>query len=240
MNNINAVIHKAFGGSGVSAVDLCDTSKLEQLLLDEQGRLRPVPADDLKQFSHQELQVFAHKHAVYSIPTFELLEFLKRLIPNMDKCIEIGAGNGVYGRALGVPMYDNYMQHPKNRRKFGEAALMYALAGQPVVEYGEDVQEMDGMDAVVKHKPETILMSWVTHKYKRSEHFRGGNMFGIDMLKMARRNGVKRIILIGNENVHQKSPLMDLPLQSYEMPEVLFSRASAPELDRIYVWNLEN
>ncbi|HHP0467271.1 TPA: hypothetical protein ACRZZI_004932 [Vibrio harveyi] len=226
--------------SGFSVLDNKDISNVEQTLFDDKGRLKPVPADVLQQIDNNELRVFCHAHGIYSVPSVELISFLDKLIPDKSKALEIGAGNGVYGRALGVKMTDNFMQDIKNARKFKGVFEAYAVAQQPVVQYGDDVIEIDGKEAVVRFKPETILMSWVTHKWNQRESHRGGNMYGVDFESIIKRKFVKRVILIGNKHVHAKSPLMDYPHEEKHLPEILFSRSTHQYLDRVFIWNFNN
>ncbi|CDT53668.1 conserved hypothetical protein [Vibrio coralliirubri] len=212
-----------------------DVSDVEALLLDEEGQLKVLPMDVLAEIPRSKLRIFCHKHAFYSIPSLELINFISSFLPeDKSRAMEIGAGNGVYGRSLGIRMVDNYQQHPKNNHKYATAAL-YGLAHQPTVNYGKDVVEIDANKAFKNFKPKVVVASWVTHKYMESSHERGGNMFGVDYKKMIRA-GVKTFVLVGNLSVHQNSPLMDLDPQIFTSPAI-FSRASRPELDRVFVWN---
>lgn len=233
---INLLLSQLAQG-GVSLLEKEDISDVEKILLDANGNLQPVPAATLAAIGKDKLRVFCHAHGVYSLPSTELIDAIQSLIPNKESALEIGAGNGVYGRALGITMTDNYMQAVKNARKFRGIVESYAAAGQPLVQYGEDVLELDGNEAVRKYKPETVFMSWVTHKWKQSQHHLGGNMYGVDMDALLRRKHIKRIILVGNKNIHAKSPLMSYPHRDINMPNILFSRATHDYLDRLFVWD---
>lgn len=234
MNNLL----QQMAAQGVSVLNQQDVTELESILLDDNGNLKPAPAASLINVDKNELRVFCHKHGIYSVPSIELISVLDDLILDKDKAIEIGAGNGVYGRALGIKMFDNYMQSIKNAKKFRGVIESYAITGQPLVQYGDDVIEMDGNEAIRLNKPETLVMAWVTHKYKPSDPTRGGNMFGVDMEALMRRKHLKRIILIGNKHVHANSPLMNYPHREKALPEILFSRATHDYLDRVFIWEL--
>lgn len=210
---------------------------LEGVLLDTHGHLKPVEAACLNEFSHLEIVNFCHKHGVYTIPTFELLEFIKTKFINPDKTIEIGSGNGVYARNLGIRGTDNFMQHIKNERKFPGVSAYYSAFGQPAVFYGDDVEEIDGQEAVRKYKAETVFCSWVTHKYRVNRHELGGNMYGVDFEWILKRAHTKRVILVGNKKVHQNNPIMKLEHEEIELPEFIFSRAFEPGNDRVFIWN---
>lgn len=226
--------------NGISVLVEEDISDVERLLLDDDGKLIPVHASELSEVSQNKLRIFCLTHGIYSVPTFELIDEIRSLVPNLEKSIQIGAGNGVYGRALGIKMTDNFMQSPKNSKKFKGVIESYLLAGQPLVKYGSDVLEIDGNEAVKRFKPETVFMSWVTHKWKPENHHLGGNMFGVDMEALLNRKHIKRIILVGNKQVHESSPLMNHPHEEIELPNFIFSRATDKTLDRLYVWNLNH
>ena len=93
---------------------------LEHHLFDQEGQLQAVSSETLSSFTHNEIRTFCHKHGFYSLPSIELIQIIQHLIDTtpLDKVLEIGAGNGVYGRELGIRSTDNYMQHPKNKAKF--------------------------------------------------------------------------------------------------------------------------
>ncbi len=219
-----------------STITACSTSMAKAIFLND-GKLVPPPAAEVAQVSRNELQFFCLTHGIYSLPTAELIEFVSDLIPNKDKAIEIGSGNGTYARNLGIIGTDNFMQHPKNRGKFNNVLSAYEKMGQVPVQYGDDVIELDARDAVRKYKPETVVCAWVTHKFDRSKPEIEGNMFGVDFKWIAARNHVKRIILIGNDFTHSQAPLMKVPHDTHNV-EFQYSRSQFPELDRVYVWDV--
>lgn len=220
-----------------STLSICDTTEAEQLLMKD-GKMIPVPAADIREIGDEQLRFFCLNNAIYSVPTTEVIEFIETLIPNKEKAIEIGAGNGVYGRSLGIKSTDNYMQHPKNRAKFRNCIAAYEKTGQPLVQYGDDVEELDGMDAVRQYKPETIVCAWVTHKWNPTKPHLDGNMFGVNFDWILDRKSVKRLILIGNHNTHQNNPIMQREHQEYRLDGNIVSRSLRPELDCVFVWDV--
>lgn len=179
---------------GVSVLENQDVTKLENLLIKD-GKIIPVHSKKIRgEFSPEMIMVFCHKHAIYQIPTIELIEFLEALIPDKQKTIEIGAGNGCIGRALGIKMVDNKMQ------TWPEIKERYRQMSQPTINYGEDVETLDANSAVVKYQPKTVIASWVTQKFYPGL-VGGSNPHGIDEMKMF-NDGVTRYVHIGNENVH--------------------------------------
>ncbi|MET2951257.1 hypothetical protein ABXV18_24555 [Vibrio owensii] len=222
-------------GKGSLILEEQDISEIEAKLLDSKERLVPVKSEIIHQFPRTAIRLFCHQYGFYSLPTLELLHFLSTHIEDRTKTLEIGAGNGVYGRHLGIRMIDNFQQHPKNDKKYGGSASMYALTGQPTVRYGTDVEEIDANAAIAKYKPEVVVASWVTHKFDNRFPERGGNMFGVDFERIANSGYVKKLILVGNKVVHEHSPLMELPHQEFYSSHIC-SRATYPAEDRVFIW----
>lgn len=208
-----------------------DLSDLESLVMKD-GRFFPIPFSVADQFPQEKISAFCHKHALYQFPTIELMQFLKHEIGS-SKCIEIGSGNGCVGRSLQIKMTDNKMQERKDVRK------IYAASGQPVITYGNDVEELDAVDAIKKYKPETVLACWVTHKWK--DGMMTGNMYGIEEEKMF-DHGVKKYIHVGNEATHFEKPILNNPalklsVKRYSFPW-LISRSMKRDQNVIYVFSV--
>ena len=211
-------------------------SYLDGIFLDEQERLKPVEAHEVDSLPRSKLVQYCNQKGFYSIPTTELIEFLESEIECKDKALEIGAGNGVYGRTLGIKMVDNYMQHPKNKNKFNMAYYAMKEVGITTVPYGDDVEEKDAKDAISLYKPNVILAAWFTQKYNPRKPHMKGNMYGVSYQWMFNRKHVDKIILIGNKNVHSNVDIMHLPHRELELPGDLFSRAMNRGNDRVFIW----
>lgn len=201
-----------------------DVSHLDDLLLDGLGLVRVTPARVYHQLDPLELRIWAHKHAVYQFPTLELIDWLRDQIGG-EKAIEIGAGHGAIARALGILATDSYQQADPLMQ------ALYGAMGQPVIQYPADVKKADAGEAVRLNSPHTVIGAWVTQKYKAGDV--NGNIWGVDEEWLLKR--VKRYILIGNAKIHGDKRIMRHPHLEFEFPW-LVSRASAPELNRIYVW----
>lgn len=211
---------------GASVLPDRDISKLEEMAFDDNGEFNILPACDWWQFTTEQRSLFGHKHAMYCIPTIELIEDLKRRIGNRE-ALEIGAGSGVVGRALGIRMTDNHQQAmPKYKE-------LYHMSGQPVIKYGKDVLKIEALEAVKRFRPDVVIGCWVTHLWREAEGWRGGNEIGVDETKLIRR--VDEYIVVGNHKVHKNKPIMD-DVDNIDTPDWLVSRASAPEFNVIYTW----
>jgi hypothetical protein len=204
-----------------------DTSELDAALLDERGYLKIVPSSIYLQFDPVYTRLWCHKHGFYCLPTTELIEWLRQnIVPH--KTIEIGAGNGAVGRALGIPITDScFMEKP-------EVAEHYKLMGQPVTTYAPDIIKADALAAISGFKPSVVIACWVTHKYLPTEAWREGNKWGIEERIIL--NKVKKYILVGNTTVHDKKPIMDIEHEELYFPWLL-SRLQNQENNRIYIWH---
>ncbi len=210
---------------------------LKEMLLDEYGRLQAIPATELRSIPHLDLVYFCNVYGFYSIPSTEFMQLLGNCITHHDKAVEIGAGNGIYGRNLGLKMTDNYQQAIKNRRKFNNCISVYEKAGLGLVPYGDDVVEMDAQEAVRIHKPKTVLGAWVTQKYNSWIPHKEGNQYGVPYKWIYERSHVKQIILVGNTAVHHNVDILDKPHEEIKCKDILFSRAFEQGNDRLYIWN---
>lgn len=194
---------------------------------------RPADADQIRPYEgSMSLKLWATVRGIYGIPTTQMIDWLREKIGDR-KAIEIGAGNGVYGRNLGIPMYDNFMQDRP------EIALIYALQKQPTVPYGADVQQMDALDAVKRHRPEVVLGVWVTQKFEEGDDH--GAMDGIDERAILAVPSTQTYIVVGNLNVHgNKKIRTNVPkgwtLTEYDLPFNM-SRANDPKKNRVFVWD---
>lgn len=201
-----------------------DVRHLDHLLVNDCLQIKY--ANFYQDISPIHLAVWCHHHGIYGLPTIELIEWLRSEIQSL-KAIEIGAGTGAIGRELKIPITDAcLMKHP-------EIAALYLIQGQPITKYPNDIVELDAVSAVDLYQPEVVIGCWVTHLYKEADHWRGGNMFGIDEEYILSK--VKKYIIIGNEDVHSKKSILDKPHKEYRFPW-LFSRSLNTTGNLIYVW----
>ena len=164
-----------------------------------------------------------HFKAQYFLPTLEAMDAIKGLLKDipLDDCLEIGAGNGWLGHALGIKMIDNYRQ-----TRF-DIMLGYLAAGQPIVNYGHDVENLDAISAVEKYAPHTVIGSWISQQSDILPD-------GVDDVLMLSK--VKRYILIGSDNVHGANRIMKIKHQKIKLPSLL-SRTRRQEENSIWIWN---
>jgi len=188
---------------------------LRPLVLGLDGRMQVLPASFWASTTTHERAAFGNRTGIYGFPTVELVERLRELIKGRS-AIEIGAGNGVLAEALGIPGTDSFQQlMPLYRR-------IYERGNFTIVPYGPKVVEMHASRAVRHFKPDVVIGCWVTHKYDRKQHARGGNEVGIDEPDILRH--CSTYVFVGNEKVHRDTPLWDRE-HVIEYPPYVFSRA---------------
>lgn len=133
-------------------------TRLDMQLRDPDGRIRVLPAADLRDTPQKVLRYWCHIHGVYGLPTVELVEYIRHIIGDRA-AIEIGSGNGALGRALCIPRTDSRIQDNP------EVAGFYRLTGQPRVEYGADIERYEALEAVEAYKPQVVVGSWITQRH---------------------------------------------------------------------------
>lgn len=194
--------------------------------LDDQGRVRVLPAAFWAATRPQERALFGHLHGVYNFPTVELVDYLRTLIAGRS-AIEIGAGNGVLAEALGITATDSRQQEKPRWRK------VYAAEGQPTVRYGSNVVEVDAARAVRRYRPEVVIACWVTHKYDPARPWAGGNEAGVveeDIIA-----GCAEYIFVGNQKVHKDKSIWSLP-HEIEFPSFVYSRSMTGTPNFVATW----
>ena len=209
-----------------------DTSHLDKVLKPN-GFLEPVAAAVLREIPQMHLMLWCHVNAIYGLPTIELIDHLKTLF--IGTTIEIGAGDGAFGRALGIKSTDSYVQASPEMKAF------YRGIGQPPVNYGDNVLQFDALDAVQHFKPTTVFASWVT-QYVSDEDASttAGCYAGVKELEIAKH--IKRYVLFGNHAIHGDKKLFKSPhLKKVEVQQspLWFSRSSRPEQNALWIMDFE-
>ena len=190
-------------------LDQKDISDIEALLLDEHGRLKLLSKSVYDSIDFLDRRLFCHFHALYFLPTVELINQLQPLITGY-RPIEIGAGAGNLGRFLNIPMTDAMIQRKP------EIAAYYKMIGQPTINYPQEVDHLEAMDAVRRYHPWTVVASWVTQLYK-----------------------TKADILIGHEKIHGTKRILKTHRFTTIDPQWVVSRGEASG-NRIWIFEDEN
>jgi hypothetical protein len=192
-----------------------------QLLIN--GKLNLLSCLDYDKFNAEDLRLFCHFYGRYLLPTLELVEYVKDLIGN-KVAIEIGAGCGDFGYHLGIKMTDSYVQTRPD-------VINYMLAiNQPVTKYGNDVEQIDALDAIEKYKPNIVIGAWVTNWIDPNLPPTSGSIYGIkenEILKL-----VDTYIMIGSVAVHKDKPILKLSHETIDAPFVRSRRTD----NKIWIW----
>lgn len=199
---------------------------LSSVVLESPGRPRVMSSDFYHGTSQTERSMLCVRAGIYSLPTKELVDFVRKEIGDR-RAIEIGAGHGGFAAALGIPATDSRMQeHPSIAEHYR------ALQQQPVI-YGENVERLDAAAALSAHKPQVVVACWVTHLYREDRPQAEGNAFGVN--EEAILDNCESYIFIGNEKVHRGKSIWSRPHRIF-YPDWLFSRAMNGSRDFIAVW----
>lgn len=201
---------------------------LDAGLLDN-GRMRVLPAAELRRVPHMALQQWAQARGRYQFPTVELIEWLRARIAGR-KCVEIGAGYGDIGRNVGgVTLTDSYFQTSAEMR------LIYGGISAHAINPPPDVMRREGASAARRYSPAVCLACWVTQRYEEgdTEAGVGSCVGGVDFHKVLPQVG--ELIFVGNAHTHRGMRLLALDHEEHA-PDWLVSRAHDQSLNRIWVW----
>lgn len=199
---------------------------LSPLMLSPEGRLKVMPSAALESTTPQERALFGHSHGIYGFVTQELVDHLRGIIAGRP-AIEVGAGHGALGAALGIPATDSRMQERP------EIAAYYEMLRQPTVPYGPHVEALDYRQAIEKYQPMVVIGSWVTHLYDSKRHAAGGSVHGLDEDWIL--ENCEEYILIGNDTVHEGKAIWTRRHIKERHP-FLFSRSMRPGEDFLARW----
>lgn len=209
----------------IEVLDKVDIGPLRKEVV--QGRfIKVLPASYWMSLNWNAVRQLMHETGTYVLPTQELINYLAREIEGM-RTIEIGAGNGVVGRTLGIPITDSCLQRDNKA-----VNQYYRACGQPTIDYPKDIIKAEAMEAVRRFKPEAVIGCYITHKWRNDTQ--SGNDWGIDFERLLPR--VKKLILVGNLVTHKDNPLMQLP-HLEESFHGLITRAGIDEpTNKVFIW----
>jgi hypothetical protein len=190
-------------------------------------RFRVMSAQAWHGTTQAERGMLCTKHAMYCLPTTELVERLQQIIGGRS-AIEIGAGNGVLAQALDIHATDNHMQDIPRYRD------AYTMLQQPTVRYGARVENLDAHAAVQRYTPQVVIAAWVTHRYDPARHEAGGNEIGVD--EDAIIDSVETYVMVGHTHVHRHKSIWSRP-HEIEFPLYVLSRAMSGGKNFIATWN---
>jgi hypothetical protein len=203
-------------------VDYADTTYIDKDTIGEDGLVKLLPAAFYKQLNHNHLMIWCARHALYVVPTVELVEWLKPF----DNAIEICAGNACIGRFLGIPSTDNYSQC------IPEISAYYKYLGMVPTNPPKFVEKIDANAAIDKYAPKTVIGCFVTQRHIEGEA--EGNMHGPIEEEIINK---ATYIHIGNSHTHNTKRILSMPHFTYNFPWIV-TRSINPDKNVIWLWNL--
>jgi len=221
--------------TNVNKANLNKAAEIELKLIevrDSDYIINPLPFDYINQFDKDTINLVMQSIGLYTFPTCELIDWLKNQIdddPGLEphSAIEICAGTGWIGRTLGIPITDLRIQE--------DPAVIetYLKVGAKPIEYPNDIEKLEALEAVKKYKPDIVIGSYVTNKWgmKNSSKKRGSE-FGVNTINII--NNCWKYILIGNDDIHKGQPEMKRPHKRLSFPW-LVTRGDISKA-RIYIW----
>ena len=203
---------------------------ITKMITDDNGYIKPVPYDAVKDAGKDNLNIVMQTLGLYTFPLCELVEFLRGEIDDDNPdfapdAIEICAGTGWIGRNLDIPITDSCLQNRKDVKE------MYINNGCMPITYPDDIEKLDAISAIKKYEPEFVIGSYITRKWGLGSR-KDGNIYGVDTGWVV--NNCHRFYMIGNENVHHGDPIFKRTHKTYTFPW-LITRGDCSKA-RIWVW----
>lgn len=205
-----------------------DVTYLDNRWLDYDGRIKLLSAEEFRKVPHNDLRVWMHKRARYSLPTLELVEWLKKRIGGR-KAVEVGCGNGDLYHHLGIPGTDSCGQRNPAVR------VWYALHGQIPTNPREEVIPLSAEQVVLDLKPKVVVASYLTRKFIEGKDVEGKAQASV--MGAVEENIIMDCdcyIHIGNQNSHGEKTILSQEHEEFTFPW-LVTRGD-PSKDVIYVW----
>lgn len=201
MNMLDAINMLATNSSPIEAFGDIDPIR-DPALFDATGTLLPQPAAFWGSKTLGQRVLFGHETGIYSFPTHEGVAFIKEAIAGREaRTIEIAAGIGAWAKALGIRATDSYLQ----RRP--DIAAKYREMRQTPAPYGKHVEKLDAIKSVRKYRPQIVVASWATQKFRADRFCMRGNADGVDELRLLEL--VDEYIFIGNTGQHGDKMILE-------------------------------
>lgn len=201
-----------------------DTSGIDRLLLDAEGRLRLLPFEVLREVNPLELRIWCHRNALYQLPTQELIDYLRDEVIRGRRAIEICAGRCDVGRFLGIPATDSYLSASNP-----SVNAYYKANGQEPIQPSPHVEQLEAFQAVKKYRPEVVIGCWATHWSQSGV----GSSWGVREEQILAQ--VATYCVVGNRAAHDSKPIRRQYHRVFS-PPWLISRSATPQFNAIYLW----
>lgn len=206
-----------------------DVNYLDNIILDENKLLKLLPYEVYSKIDISHLQIWANKNGIYTLPTTELIEWIKNKINNR-KAIEICSGNGVISRELGIIGTDSFMQTTP------EMVAYYSALGQKPIDPPSDIYQFEANEAVDVLKPKVVIASFATQKFIDGDEENGisSSVYGVDELTLLPK--IQTYIFIGNDSVHSDKRINQFPHETHRF-DWLITRCKDQKGNFIKIWS---
>jgi hypothetical protein len=208
-----------------------DVSYLDEIILNKEGLVQPLPYSVYQDLDLTHLQVWCNKKGVYTLPTNELIAWIKNRIGGR-KAIEICAGTGGIARALGIIATDSYIQ------TMPEMVAYYKAIGTQPIDPPSDVYQFEANEAVDTLKPKVVVGCYATQKFQEGDQNEpkvGSSVYGVDEMLMLPK--IETYICVGNDHSHHDKRIIKLlPHETHRFPWIV-TRTMKQEENFIKVWD---
>lgn len=175
--------------------------RMDEHLLDPDTLLpKSLPAKEYQKWPVNSLKYWCHYQHLYTIPTVELIDFLKQELSPFarEEVLEIGAGRSNIGECLGIRQTDRYLREE-------EAARLYYLAmNQYPPQPPQGVEKLEALKAVYKYRPRVVIAAWVSQwldpKKWKKKNPPPGSIFGVKKDRLIKC--VERYIQVSHDGIH--------------------------------------
>lgn len=212
-----------------SAEDLVQVLRIDQQLRGEDGLLRLLPLAAYEVIPRPLLSYWAMLWGYWILPTVELVAWVREQLGDRP-AVEVAAGAGVLGRALGIACIDW-----NTRRHFPEIALITRLAQQRDPARGAHVLDEEAWAAIVQRRPRAVVAAYpVQRVYEGDPAVFGGSRCGIEEWRIVR--SVERYLVLGSAGAIGKRKISRLPHRRVRAPG-LVTRCLYPEEEYAWIWD---
>ena len=202
--------------------------QIDDVLIGEDGLLRILPARVYADLPRPFLQIWAGEMGYHLFPTEELVEWIRGEIGGQT-AIEICAGAGILGRALGVPCIDWDVCS-----RFPEVRLLYDMNRQGIPMIGPHCEKIEALEAVAKYQPEVVFGGYITQRSLPGDPTSmAGSFAGVDERELIRH--VRKYIVVGSLGTHGKKKIWRDRTRDLS-PDWIVTRSANPEDQIIAVW----
>lgn len=203
--------------------------RLDEYLLGPDGLLKILPAAAYESIPPHFKALWCKEMGYHLLPTVELVDWLRKEI-GAAAAIEICAGSGVLGRALGVPSIDWDVC-----ARFPVAKMFYKIhAHEATPMIGAHCERIEAMEALAKYRPKVVFGGYITQRvYPGEPDTMPGSMYGVEERALIRC--VERYIVISTRTT-QCNKRIFRQVHREISPSWLITRHPDPTAPLISIW----